>query len=145
VNTSTPPGKAPASRANPLADARVDTYASVGIVACRPDSSLDEVARMMAGNRVHAVVVVDDDRPEPPVITDGDLIAAGTSGHFRNLLAEDIAGREAVSVRGGDTLEHAARLLAENHITHLIVRDNRRMPVGILSTLDVVRGLGRAR
>jgi CBS domain-containing protein len=137
VNTS--------ASSSPLADVTVDRYATVGVIACRPDASLDEVARMMASNRVHAVVVVDDDASEPPVISDADLVGAAASGHFQDLVARDVAGHDAVSVGGEDTLEHAAELLAEKQVTHLIVRDARRMPVGILSALDVVRGLGRGR
>lgn len=122
---------------DPLAGATVDQFASVGIVSCPPDAPLDEVAWLMANNRVHAVVVVDDDAAEPPVIADADLIAAADSGRFDQLSARDIAGTEAVSVRTDEPLDRAAQLLAEHGVTHLIVRERRRLPVGILSTLDV--------
>lgn len=124
-----------------LAGLSVDQFASIGIVACTPDAPLDDVARLMATNRVHAVVVVDDDAPEPPVIADSDLIAAADSGHLDELAARDIAGTEAVSVRTDESLDRAAQLLAEHGVTHLIVRDRGRMPIGILSTLDVARAI----
>ena len=95
----------------------------------------------MASNRVHAVVVSGDIAPEPPVIADADLIAATSSGHFNELSARDIAGTEAVSVGGEETLERAAQLLAEHGVSHLVVRDGRGIPVGILSTLDVARAI----
>jgi CBS domain-containing protein len=124
-----------------LARRRVDEFASVGIFSCPPDAPLDEVARVMASNRVHAVVVAGDIAPEPPVIADADLIAATSSGQFNQLSARDIAGTEAVSVGGEETLERAAQLLAEHGVSHLVVRDGRRIPVGILSTLDVARAI----
>lgn len=131
--------------AGPLVGAVVDDYASIGILSCAPDAPLDEVAWLMANNRVHAVVVADDNSPEPPVISDVDLVAAAASGRFDILVAGDIAGTEAVSVSGQDSLEAASRLLADHDVTHLIVRDQRRTPTGILSSLDIARAIsGRA-
>jgi CBS domain-containing protein len=40
---------------NPLAGRVVEDFASVGILARPPDAPLDEVAWLMAENRVHAV------------------------------------------------------------------------------------------
>jgi predicted transcriptional regulator len=127
--------------AGPLAGAEVHDYASVGILSCPPDAPLDEVAWLMAHNRVHAVVVADDEAPEPPVIADVDLVAAAASGRFDTMVARDIAGTEAVSVRGDESLERAGRLLADHEISHLIVRDDRRLPTGILSSLDIARAI----
>lgn len=127
--------------ADPLAGASVEQFANVGIVACAPDAPLDEVAFLMANNRVHAVIVVDDDAADPPVIADSDLIAAAASGRFDQLSAGDVASAEVASVRGDEPLAQAARLLAERGASHLIVRDQRGQPVGILSTLDVARAI----
>lgn len=132
---------AQASGSGPLADATVEQYASIGILSCLPDAPLDEVAWLMAHNRVHAVVVADDEASEPPVIADLDLINAAASGHYETLVASDVAGTESVSVRGDETLAGAARLLADHDVTHLIVRDERRVPTGVLSTLDLARAI----
>jgi CBS domain-containing protein len=135
-----------ATRANegvrPLADLNVEGFASAGIVACAPDARLATVAWLMANNRVHAIVVVDDESAEPPVIADADVISAAASGHFDELRAIDIAGKSAISVSSDETLARAAELLAEHRASHLVVRDQRRAPIGILSTLDIARALG---
>jgi CBS domain-containing protein len=123
-----------------LAGHYVDDFANVGILSCPPEAPLEEVAWLMADNRVHALVVEGEDR-NPPVVSDTDLIAATGSGHFDELCARDVAGTEAVSVSRNDTLERATQLLAEHGVTHLIVRDDRWRPVGILSTLDVARAI----
>ncbi len=112
-----------------------------GIVSCRPEAALSQVAELMAVNRVHAIVVVDDDRPEPPVITELDLVSAVASGHFDGLTAADIAANEAISLRHDDTLIHAAQLMAEHRVSHLLVRNERRDPVGIVSTLDIAAAI----
>lgn len=124
-----------------LADRAVNEVASIGILGVTPDAPLDEVAWLMANNRVHALIVADDAAAEPPVISDADLIAAADSGRFDELRASDVAGTEAVSVRDDDSLERAAQLLAEHGVSHLIVRDRRGLPIGVLSTLDVARAI----
>ena len=133
----------PRPEVRPLADATVDDFASRGIVSCQPDAPLDEVAWLMAHNRVHAVLVVDDEAAEPPVIADADVIAAVASGHFDQLRAVDIAGQHAISIRDDEELERAAELLAEHRASHLVVRDRQRTPVGILSTLDLAQAIGQ--
>ena len=47
----------------------------------------------------------------------------------------------AVEPRG--SVGDAARLMAENGTTHLVVDPNRREPVGVISSLDVAAALGR--
>ena len=144
MNTDTDLTHSRRTSTGPLAGRAVRDFATVGILACSPDAPLLEVASLMANNRVHAVLVVDDDRPEPPVIADADLVAAAATGHFDELCARDIAGTEAVSVREDDALEHAGQLMAEHGVAHLVVRDPQRMPVGIVSTLDVARAISSA-
>ncbi len=141
MNTDADSTQEPRAQPGPLSGRRVEEFASIGILSCAPDAPLAEVAWLMADNRVHAVLVADDTRPEPPVIADADLISAAGSGRFDELCARDIAGSEAVSVSDDETLERAAQLLAEHGVSHLVVRDRRRLPVGILSTLDVARAI----
>jgi CBS domain-containing protein len=141
MNTETAHTQRSSALSSPLSARTVDEYASGGILSCTPDARLGEVAWLMAENRVHAIVVTDDDGLGPPLIADADLIAAAGSGHFDALCARDIAGTEAVSVREDETLERATQLLAEHQVSHLVVRDRRRHPVGILSTLDVARAI----
>lgn len=118
---------------------------SGGILACSPDAPLDEVAALMAENGVHAIVVVDEAKPEPPVVSDLDLIAAAASGHYAELRASDIAGTEAVSVLRDESLGRVAQLLAEHRVSHALVRDERRQPIGIISTLDLAGAISGAR
>lgn len=123
-----------------LAGRRVGEFANVGILTCPTDAPLEEVAWLMASNRVHAVLV-DGESDDPPVISDTDLIAAATCGEFDELRAIDVAGTETVSVGIDDSLGHATQLLAEHGVTHLVVRDAGWHPFGILSTLDIAKAI----
>jgi CBS domain-containing protein len=126
---------------NRLDGQTLGAFASHGILSCTPDAPLAEVARLMAVNRVHAIVVVDDTVPEPPVISDQDLTGAVATGHFDELCACDVAGTEALSLPATETLARAAQLLSDHRVSHLIVRDKRRDPIGVISTLDIAAAI----
>ena len=54
------------------------------------------------------------------------------------LTAGNLAALEVVDVTPADDLGHAAQLMAEHDVAHLIVVEDGT-PVGVLSTLDVAR------
>ena len=108
-----------------------------GVLTCLPVTPLRTVARMMARHRVHAIVVFGtDDRLHPwGVISDLDLVEAiGTHAN-----AGAVAASPVVTVTPELTLLHAAKLLAENETSHLLVINDAGLPIGVLSTLDIAR------
>jgi CBS domain-containing protein len=115
---------------------------------CPPETDLITVARMMAANRIHAVVVSGVERTDDgnerfawSLLSDLDLVAAAQDGDA-TLEAGEVAGTEIVSVDPDDGLEHAAQLMVEHQLSHLLVvgRETRR-PLGVISTLDIARAL----
>jgi CBS domain-containing protein len=117
-----------------------------GVVSCASDTTLRTVARMLAAYRIHAVVVFADHRAADPgswsVVSDVDVLRAGRAGGFDRTTAGDAARTPVVLVAPEDTLDHAARLMAEEATTHLVVVDpGSERPLGIVSTLDVTRAL----
>jgi CBS domain-containing protein len=128
-----------------IAELRVLRAMHPGVVACAPDASLRDVARIMAANNVHAVCL------PPAVPSDGtwrmfsafELVAALCSG-LETRLAASVATSPAVFVGSDETLERAALLLVERGTSHLVVRDaDTSHPVGILSTLDIASAVAR--
>lgn len=123
-------------------NARVHDAMRVGVFTCPPETSLRDVARMMASYHVHCVVVTDMDpegESERPwgVVSDLDLVrASGPDATDRT--AGDTAATELVTVAADDTLAHAAQLMIEHETSHLLVvrRDTER-PVGVLSSMDI--------
>jgi CBS domain-containing protein len=61
-------------------------------------------------------------------------------------LAEQTAGgtaaTSALTVRPDETIQRAAQLMTEHATAHLIVVDEDRMPIGVISTLDLAAALG---
>lgn len=118
-----------------------------GVLSCDRDASLLEVARTMAEKRVHCVVVEcgsGDGGPLWGVVSGLDLVAAASVRGLDEQTAGGSAASPVVTITAGETLERAAQLMTEHGTAHIIVTDEARLPVGVLSTLDVARTLAKA-
>jgi CBS domain-containing protein len=130
-----------------LRDARVLDAMSTGIISSAPETPLRNVARLMSNHRVHGVFVFDYGREDDEttelwgLVSDLDVVAAAR-GDIDARTARDSAVTPLVTVTTDAPLERAARLLAESGASHLAVLDpSTHRPVGVLSTLDIVRAL----
>jgi CBS domain-containing protein len=122
-----------------------------GVLTCPPETSLTTVARMLAHNHVHAVVVtpphVESDEEERTwaVVTDLHVLRARADTDAAT--AGGSASRDIVTVAADDPLDWVAERMVEHHTSHAVVvsREEDR-PVGMISTLDLagVLGWGRA-
>jgi len=120
-----------------LAHIRVGDCMHQGIFACGPDASAREVAAVMAKHHVHAVAVKNDGSDRPVgIISALDVVAAAASGEEPT--AARIAGTEFVTVSANQTVQHAAQLMTEHGVSHLIVLEAASgLPIGVVSTLDI--------
>jgi len=116
-----------------------------GLIHCPPEASLRAVAAVMAQERVHCVVVIDNPRDKQSlwgVVSDIDLVAASTVRALDEQRAAGTAMRPAVTAFPHESLASAAKRMAKHGVSHLVVIDDvRRRPVGVLSTLDLARTL----
>jgi len=123
-----------------------------GLITTPPQTPLAQVAEQMARNRVHCVVVEGlargSDRQETLVwgiLSDLDLMKALAAERL-DASAGELATSEIVTVDCTDRIEEVARLMAEHECTHLVVVSPKSgEPVGVISSLDVARGLTLAR
>jgi len=127
----------------PLADLRVGDLMSSPIRACAAGLPLPAVAELMAREHIHCVAVLAEDQVVG-VISDLDLVQAA-SRDFAASTAAEAANEPLASVPVDATLATAAREMRDRRTHHLVVVDGRPpLPVGVLSTLDLVRQLGAA-
>ena len=114
-----------------------------GVLTCRADATLTEVARLMATHHIHCVAVMGLARETGGeslvwgLISAADVVRAGLrhSGedHAFSLAREPIVGVEPTM-----PLRQAAALMLERGADHLIVIGAAtQLPVGVLSMLDV--------
>ena len=111
-----------------------------GVVTCPRDAPLSHVADLMAGRRVHCVVVSDDPDDADSlwgIVSDLDLAAAASVRDLDEQTAGGTAASPALAIAPDETVQRAAQLMTEHGTAHLVVIDARRRPVGIISTLDV--------
>ena len=126
-----------------------------GVLAVPLTAPLSQVAEEMAKHRVHCVVALGerDDGSAGRVwglVSDLELTRIACTEGLQGRTAGGSATTEVVTVAPADTVHHAAELMAEHGVSHVIVVDPLMdRPVGVLSTLDVAtvltEGLPRPR
>jgi CBS domain-containing protein len=126
----------------------VEDVVRPGVISCGPETDLTTVARTMAENHVHAVVV---SGVEPlsnggehlswGIVTALDLVAAALPA-VGATDAGTLASTEIVTVEAADPIDRAVQLMVEHQLSHLLVVSGAR-PVGVLSTLDIAGCLAR--
>ena len=124
-----------------FADAKVRDAMRVGVVTCRPETALADVARIMVGYDIHSVVVSDvqGEAGMWGIVTSLDL--ARRPDEVGSLTAGEVASTDLVTVDSNESLARAAELMAEHRVTHLIaVQPGTGRPAGMISA----RGLAAA-
>jgi CBS domain-containing protein len=126
-----------------------------GVLAVPLTAPLSQVAAEMAKHRVHCIVAFGerDDGSTGRVwglVSDLELTRIACTEGLQGRTAGGSATTEVVTVAPADTVHHAAELMAEHGVSHVIVVDPLMdRPVGVLSTLDVAavltEGLPRPR
>ncbi len=126
-----------------FADAMVSNAMRVGVITCRPETKLTDVASMMVAYDTHSVVVHDmeggDDASQWGIVTSLDIARnARTAGKLESLTAGDVATNAPVTVASNEPLERAATLMAEHGVSHLIaVQPDTGRPAGVISARSI--------
>ena len=127
-------------------DASVANAMRVGVITCRPETKLADVARMMVGYDVHSVVVADVEGAERRwgIVTSLDLARA--ADELGSATAADVASPDLITVPSDQSLEHAAALMAAHGVTHLVaVQPGTDEPVGVISAKGLAAALAYGR
>ena len=114
-----------------------------GVMACDPDATVIEVARIMATHHVHSLAVMGvsaDGAGEAlawGVVTDRDVLSAGMRDEDGRT-ARELARHSVLTVEPATPLREAGELMLATGDSHLlVVHPDTQHPVGIVSTLDV--------
>jgi CBS domain-containing protein len=118
-----------------------------GILTCKPNATLGQVAVLLSQHHVHALVVTDGKGHHLGIITDYDLLAgewlAVDSESLRamqKLTAADLMSFPLDTIDVGLSIKKAAHILNEQEIYRLVVTENDH-PVGMISVSDFVAGI----
>lgn len=121
-----------------FAGARVGHVMHAPVVTCPPETPIQDVARAMAEDHLHAVVVTGIELTPWGVVTALDVAAAAATNATEEV-ARHVAAGEPVTVNVDTPLSEAARVMVEHQVNHVLVVDADGRPAGIVSTSDVVR------
>jgi predicted transcriptional regulator len=111
------------------------------VCSVRDSDDLGLVALTMRDENVGFVPVLDSDDVVVGVVTDRDIVVRACVGTIdpRRLLAGSMMSRDVIACRPSDTVETAERKMRERRVTRLLVIDDDRCLVGIISLSDIAQ------
>jgi CBS domain-containing protein len=123
---------------------RVGNLMTLDPIVIGPDQPVVEAERLLKTYRVSGLPVVDG-KNLVGVISQSDLVVARSSemvgAHWERLRVRHLMTAPAITVHATATLSHAAKLMVQGHIHRLVVIGGDGTPVGVLTTLDLLRSL----
>jgi CBS domain-containing protein len=126
-------------------DAKVHHAMRVGVITCRPQTKLSDVAKMMVGYDAHSVVVADvDEGGLWGIVTSLDLAQA--ADRIDSLTAGEVASTDLITIPSDAPLREAAKLMDQHRISHLIaVQPEDGRPAGVISSRDLAAAVAYGR
>ncbi len=109
-------------------------------VTCRESEEVRAIAERIVTKSVNHIIVVDDFGKLTGIVTSWDVTRAMAEG--KKALA-DIMTRRVVTTKPDEPLETASKKMAQHNISALPVIDNDRKVLGIVTSEDVSKLLGR--
>jgi predicted transcriptional regulator len=120
-----------------------------GLLTCRPNATLGQVAVLLNQNHIHALIVADRDSRPLGIISDVDLLAgewlsvdSNSLATMRKLTAADLMSKPVDSVEANLSLTEAVRALMDKDVSRLMVTDKGK-PVGVISLSDFVASIAQ--
>lgn len=118
-------------------------------VVVRADTSLKEAAGLLDQYRISGLPVVDAAGVLVGVLSQTDLVRVRATEHlwtnWPGLAVRHLMTQPALTIAVSASLGEAARLMEERHVHRLVVvADDGRSPIGIVSTTDLVRVMAGA-
>ncbi len=118
-----------------------------GVLTCKPDATLGQVATLLDQHQVHALFVTDRDGRIMGVISDFDLMAGEwlssdpeSLNTMRKLTASDLMTKPVATIEANTPLPEAADLFMQKRVGRFLVLENEK-PVGTISLSDFVASL----
>ena len=128
-----------------MSEPLVRDWMHTGVVACRPDTPVTDVARTMQAEHISALVVTDGAGLAVGVISRTDLanstFVEAYLAHWRGMEARHLMTSPAVSVSPETSVAAAIQTLRERKIHRLVATEaatGGERPIGILSMTDVI-------
>lgn len=117
-----------------------------GVISCRVDTPLEEIAQRLMEYQINALFVLDQSGKACGVVSQTELVRAYVQGGWSDLVAEDIMTPDVVTVVPDIPVTAAAQLMLDKDIHRLLIVQGGLIPdrpVGVLSMSDIVREMAQ--
>jgi CBS domain-containing protein len=115
---------------------RIDVLIADTVVCVEPTATLREVAGVLIGNGIGAVVVGSQDSPAG-IVSEHDIVRAVSEGVDPSITAADIAHTELFWSEASATVAAVAAQMMDQYVRHILVEDGGRL-AGIVSARDLL-------
>lgn len=118
-----------------------------GVIACSPETPLNEIVRIINDMSVHAIVVMDSGSQARGIITHMDIIRF-YDRDLNQLDAGELMSDQVFEIESDQPAKYAADQMLEKGVEHLLVverQDDERQPVGVVSTTDLIKEMRGSR
>lgn len=131
---------------------KIKNIMSKELITLSMDESLSKAKEIFESNKIHHLLITDDDGLLAGIITDRDLYkhlspTVGTSQETHRDTAllqkkiHQIMARNLITAQAHHTLSQAVLLLYDNHKSCLPVVNKERKPIGIITWRDLLKVL----
>ena len=118
-----------------------------GVIACAPDTTMDEVVRIVNDTSVHAIVVIADDHHPIGMVAHLDIVKL-FGQDLPRYTAQDVMQDAVILIDVTQPASQAAAMMLEHSVDRLLVVEteaDKQTPVGVISTTDLVKDMRGAR
>jgi uncharacterized protein (DUF39 family) len=109
-------------------------------VTCKKDEEIKTVAQLITSQSVNHIVIVDDQEKLEGIVTSWDVTKAVAEGK-RNLT--EIIVRKVFTTSPDESVEAASRKMARHNISALPVTDHKKKVLGLVTSEDISKLVGR--
>ena len=118
-----------------------------GVIACSPETPLDEIVRIINDTSVHAIIVMEPGSQAVGIITHMDIIRFYDED-LNHVNARTIMSHQVFDIESNQPARRAAEQMLQEDVEHLLViekQGDKRQPVGVLSTTDLIKEMRGSR
>ena len=115
---------------------RIDVLINDNVVCVEPTAILRDVAEVLIGNSIGAVVVGSQDSPAG-IVSQHDIVRAVADGAAASTTAADIAHTRLFWCEASTTVAEVATQMMAQYVRHILVEQDGRL-LGIVSARDLL-------
>ena len=119
---------------------------SENVITCPPETSLNDVVKILSRDRLSSLVITVDEEPVG-IITERDLVSILddmlNDVVWDKISIDNFMTTPTYTIRGDVALHKAVKFTKEKDIRHLPVVNKENKLIGILTQTDLVNGLSK--